>query len=138
LADFQTYDEGVVTACPEGHKPWRVDCSENNDIITAWFNAETCKGCPVSSSCPVGQSGEKARVTYNPKKLRLSRRRAYEQTQEFKKRYSMRSGIEATNSHLDRVSRAKRPRYRGLKAITLALIFKALGVNIRRIAAIKR
>jgi hypothetical protein len=80
LADFQTDDDGIVTACPKGHQPWHVNYNENNDTITAGFNSETCKSCPVCSSCPVGQSGEKARLTYTQKKLRLSRRRADEPT----------------------------------------------------------
>jgi hypothetical protein len=34
--------------------------------------------------------------------MRLSKRRAFEQTESFKKQYAMRSGTEASNSRLDR------------------------------------
>jgi hypothetical protein len=70
--------------------------------------------------------------------MRLSKRRAYEQTEEFKKRYAMRAGIEATNSRLARKSGFKRSRHRVISKIRLSSSFKVIGINIRRIMPINR
>jgi hypothetical protein len=135
LSDFQ-FDESSsqVTACPNGQKSWYVNCSETNGSIEAGFDTAICNKCPFCSGCPVVISGEQARLNYTPKKLRLSERRAFERTEGFKNIYSMRSGIEATNSYLDRTTRIKHSRYRGFRALQFSIIFKVLGANIARIA----
>jgi hypothetical protein len=48
LADFQTGDDGKVTARPEGPKSWYVNSDENNDTITVGFNGETRESRPIS------------------------------------------------------------------------------------------
>jgi hypothetical protein len=110
LAEFQTDENDVVTSCPEGQEPWNVETGKGGGVV-AGFDSAVCKNRARCSSCPVGQSGEKAKLSRAPKKTRLSHRRAYEQTDGFKKRRSTRSGIEGTNSHLDRVTHFKRLRY---------------------------
>jgi hypothetical protein len=58
--------------------------------------------------------------------MRLSKRRTYEQTEEFKKRHAMRAGIEGTNSRLVRETGPKRSRYRGISKIKLSCTFKVI------------
>jgi hypothetical protein len=134
LSDFEFDENGRVTVCPNGQKPWYVNCSETNGNIEAGFNAAVCNKCPFCSERPVVISGEQARLNCTPKKLRLSERRAFEKTEDFKNIYSMRSGIEAANSYLDRTTRIKHSRYRGFKALQFSIIFKVLGANMARIA----
>jgi hypothetical protein len=110
LAEFD-YKDGVMLACPEGQKPW-VANTTGSGKTTAAFDKKICGGCPRPGSCPVGLSGGKAQVSYCQKELRLSLRRARERTEEFKKLYAMRSGIEATNSRLACETRLKKLRYR--------------------------
>ncbi|MDR1606903.1 MAG: transposase [Deltaproteobacteria bacterium] len=54
-----------------------------------------------------------------------------------KKQFSTRSGLEGSDSHLVRVTRFKRLRYRWIKAVSLAIFLKILGINIRRVASMK-
>ena len=68
--------------------------------------------------------------------MRIAKRRAYEQTDEFKDRYRWRSGVEATMSEYDRRTGAKRLRVRGFKAVRFCATLKALGINLLRAAAI--
>ena len=132
LSNF-TFDETThfVTRCPEGHKPDNV-CRTRTNRIQARFNKKTCCACPRLENCPV-QPGKKASyLRYDDKTLRLNRRRAYEQTREFKDRYRWRAGIEGTNSHLKSDVRAKRLRVRGMDSVRFAVILKVLGLNIMR------
>ena len=70
--------------------------------------------------------------------MRLARRRAYEQTEEFKDRYRWRSGVEATMSEYDRRTGVKRLRVRGFKAVRFCATLKAVGLNIFRATAVRK
>jgi hypothetical protein len=132
LSDF-TFDETthLVTGCPEGHKPDDVRRTQTNRIH-ARFNKKTCYACPRLENCPA-QPGKKASyLRYDDKTLRLTRRRAYEQTREFKDRYRWRAGIEGTHSHLKSDLGARRLRVRGIASVHFAVILKVLGLNIMR------
>jgi len=67
--------------------------------------------------------------------MRIAKRRAYEQTEEFKDRYRWRAGIEATMSEIARKTGVKQLRVRGLKAVRFCATLKAIGVNIFRATA---
>jgi hypothetical protein len=62
----------------------------------------------------------------------LARRRKYERSKSFRKRYAMRAGIEATNSELKRAHGLGRPRVRGFLRIRLAVTLKVLACNVKR------
>jgi hypothetical protein len=68
--------------------------------------------------------------------MRIAKRRAYEQTDEFKDRYRWRSGVEATMSEYDRRTGVKRLRVRGFKAVRFCATLKALGINLLRAAVV--
>jgi len=68
-------------------------------------------------------------------KERLATRREEQETDEWKKRYAKRSGIEGLNRALDQVTGFKKSRVRGLQAVEMALYLKAAGWNI--LAAVK-
>ena len=68
--------------------------------------------------------------------MRIVKRRAYEQTDQFKDRYRWRAGVEATMSEYDRRTGVKRLRVRGFKAVRFCVTLKAVGINILRAAAV--
>jgi hypothetical protein len=68
--------------------------------------------------------------------MRVAKRRAAEQTSEFKDRYRWRAGAEATISELDRRTGVKRLRVRGFKAVRFSATLKAIGINLFRAAAV--
>ena len=133
LADF-TFEGDEATARPEGQKPWATAVGKGDKRFCG-FDKRKCDLCPKSNFCATVLSGDKAQLSYTPKDLRLSKRRAKERTEEFKNIYSLRSGIEATNSRLARETSLKRLRYRGLRRISLAVHFKAIGLNFKRVLA---
>jgi hypothetical protein len=134
LAEFNFDEDGNVTSCPEGQKPWVAHETKGGRRVCG-FDHGICAGCPKANFCPaVGPNG-KAQLTYTPKDLRLSGRRAREQTDEFKGIYRQRSGIEATNSEADRVSKLKNSRARGIERVQHGVFLKVIALNFRRARA---
>ena len=103
---------------------------------TAAFNGEQCSECPHRANCPAKPGKKYHSLHYTEKELRTAKRRAYEQTEEFKATYRMRAGIEATMSEFDRRTGVKQLRVRGLKAVRFRATLKALGINILRAATV--
>jgi hypothetical protein len=96
----------------------------------ALFERSARGTCHGRDNCPVKVKSSQARLTYRYSQVRIAKRRAYQDTAEFKDKYRMRSGIEATNSQLAR-SRMKRLPVRGLGAVTFQVMFKSLAENIK-------
>jgi hypothetical protein len=134
LNDF-TIDQktGFILRCPQGHEPEKV-ATTRTERKSARFNKKQCNACPLHTSCPVTIKKKAAFLYYTDKTVRLARRRAYEQTKEFKDEYRWRAGIEAINSHLKIDLGAARLKVRGLANVRFAVILKALGLNILRCA----
>jgi len=133
ITEFSMNSENEVTSCPMGCAPEKTRSKDDNH--TALFSRKTCRGCPRQKACPT-IPGKKGRyLRYDDKAVRLARRRAREDTPEFRDRYRFRAGIEGTMSQLDRLTGLKRLRVRGLSAVSLAAHLKAAGVNILRAAA---
>ena len=137
LTDFEFSENGFVISCPEKCRP--VKKSKKKGRFTIAFSSERCDACPRVNHCPV-KPGKKdlSYLRYNEKNVRLTQRRAYERTDEFKKKYRFRAGVEATMSQLDRRTGIKHLRVRGMKAVRFAATMKATALNIIRAAAYKK
>jgi len=86
-----------------------------------------------------GQEGERYHyLRYDDKALRIAKRRAREESPEFKDRYRWRAGIEGSFSAYDARTGVKKLRVRGLKAVRFCATLKAIGVNIFRAAAAQK
>jgi len=64
------------------------------------------------------------------RKAELNRRRAEQETPEWKREYAKRSGVEGVHEALDRKTGIKKLKVRGLKAVAMAVFFKVTGWNI--------
>ena len=128
LTDFNLAADGQIITCPQGHAP--VFKNKKKERITQGFPLDTCMGCPQLENCPVKPGKKYAYNRYTAKSARIARRRAYEQTDEFKDRYRWRAGVEATMSEYDRRTGVKRLKYRGLQAVRFAATLKAAGINL--------
>jgi hypothetical protein len=134
LADFSVdvKEENGPVLCPAGHVPEHAE-RKANGTITATYSRLHCAKCPFRKTCPAkrnpnGTRTLKTTVTDHV----LAKRRRYEQTEEFRKRYAERAGIEATNSELKRAHGLGRLRVRGGQRVRLAVYFKALACNVKR------
>jgi hypothetical protein len=138
LEDFELGAEGEVVRCPAGRAPVAAKTNRKKGRHSAAFNRELCSSCPHAAACPAKPGKRNHRhLRYTDKEVRLAKRRALERTPEFKGRYRMRSGVEATMSCLDRLTNLKRLRVRGLKAVRFCATLKAAGVNIFRAVAVR-
>lgn len=134
LSEFETSENGIVIACPQGRAPESVNKKKTRHC--AAFSSEHCSKCPNQAVCPAKAGKKHHYLRYTEKEIRIAKRRAYEQTDEFKDRYRWRSGVEATMSEYDRRTGVKRLRVRGFKAVRFCATLKALGINLLRAAAV--
>jgi hypothetical protein len=136
LSNFEVSEKGNVVSCPEGHEPdWT---KRKKTRHTAAFDSQNCSICPFQDICPVKKGKKYHYLRYTDKEMRLSIRRAYEQTEDFKDRYRWRSGVEATMSEYDRKTGVKHLRVRGFKAVRFCATLKAVGLNIFRATAVRK
>jgi len=77
-------------------------------------------------------------LRFYDKALRIAKRRAKEQSPEFKDRYRWRSGIEGSISAYDARTGVKQLRVRGLSAVKFCATLKAAGINILRATAVRK
>ena len=134
LADF-TVDEKAAqpVLCPAGHAPESLERQEQGRI-KATFARGHCATCPFRKTCPATRNRNGTRtLKTNIREHVLAKRRRYELTAEFRKRYADRAGIEATNSELKRAHGLGRLRVRGGARVKLAVYFKALACNVKRL-----
>jgi transposase len=131
------WDRQVVT-CPSGKQSisWLPCRSATSRMeIEVRFARKDCAACPMRSSC--------TRAKSEPRLLSLQAREAHEAlrsarqhqvTDEFKKRYAARAGIEGT--HAQAISRCglRNARYIGLAKTRLQHVITAASINVVRIA----
>ena len=94
---------------------------------------------PKMSRCPVQaakRDGQFSRFQYTPARAANQKRRLYEQSDAFRDVYRWRAGIEATMSRLKYQMNLAHLRIRGMPAMRYVVNLRALGLNIRRCAAI--
>ena len=145
---FQFDPEGCVTQCPMGHSP--IDhrtLSANNRTgrsLYAIFDGSLCRSCTMLDRCPVRapnhrDQGCQPRDTVGDFRLEITpelRLRdhmyALQQTTEWKDRYKIRAGIEATNSELKRAHGIGRLRVRRLVKVCFVVACKVIACNIKR------
>ena len=132
LKDFQISPDGLVTSCPAGNAPVKINRKKK---ISAAFSKSCCGCCPVLRNCPVKSGKKYYYLRYSPQEMRLALRRKHEDTPEFRDKYRWRAGVEATMSEYNKRTGVKRLRVRGLKAVRFCATLKALGVNIFRATA---
>ena len=145
---FQFNSEGFVTKCPMGHSPidHRILSSNNKTrrSLHAIFDGDICRSCKMLHQCPVRapnhrSRGCKPRDTVGDFRLEIIpeirlRDQMYsnQQTTEWKDRYKIRSGIEATNSELKRSHGMGKLRVRRAPKVCFAVACKVIVCNIKR------
>ncbi len=140
--------EGFVTQCPMGHKPIdHRELSAHNTTrrsLHAIFDGNICRSCTMLDQCPVRTpnhrvKGCRARGTVGDFRLEITaelrlrdQMYAAQQKSEWKDRYKIRAGIEATNSELKRSHGIGRLRVRRIAKVCFAVACKLTACNIKR------
>ena len=136
LSDFKLSEKGKIISCPKGYAPVKIKTKKNRNNVA--FNSEHCNNCPLINECPVKRGKKHHYLRFDDKALRIAKRRAKEQSPEFKDRYRWRSGIEGTMSAYDARTGVKQLRVRGLKAVRFCVTLKAIAINIFRATAVRK
>jgi len=138
LKDFSFDEDGLITACPNGHRPDKTSPKTKRSNYSAEFDHKLCSACPLSSQCPVKPGKRKAYLRYSEKLYRLAKRRAIEASEAFMDEYRWRAGVEATMSEFDRRTGVKKLRVRGMPAVRFCAKMKAAGLNILRAGVVRK
>ena len=135
-ADFEVDPQPEEPAiCPAGQlSRAQASCGKQARRLEVTFERSTCEGCVLFARCPAqldqAQDGYVLRVDLVA--TNLERRRRAEASGQFKGRYAIRAGIEATNSELKRGQGLGNLRVRGRPRVELAVYLKALACNLKR------
>lgn len=130
--DFQFDPETKqVVRCPQGHAPINIKTNNKGSITGIWAK-EACDQCPIQKQCIIKKGKKANRFLYYPEEVKYIHARQYEQTEEFREKYRLRSGVEASISRFIHMTGARRLKYRGLKRVSFAAQIKALGINMFR------
>jgi len=138
----------LATKCPMGHSPIDHRILSHNNMTSsslhAIFDGDTCRSCTMLDQCPVRapnhrNKGCQARDTVGDFRLEITpgirlRDQMYsiQKTKEWKDRYKIRSGIEATNSELKRSHGIGKLRVRRAAKVCFAVACKLIACNIKR------
>lgn len=126
---------GEVECCPCGEQPLDTSRDEAQGRTIVVMGASTCDACEQRDACPVRRrkNGD-YEFCFTDKQRRLDARRREEETDAFRERYRKRSGIEATNSILKRVTGLGRLRVRGSPGVFHSILLKVAGWNLLQAA----
>jgi hypothetical protein len=136
------FDEatGEVVRCPSGHRPLchqrRQTRGKRGLVMHAYFSADACDHCALAGRCLARGPHNGKRAPYTLElcpELRARDRRLSEQRDDgWWPQYSIRSGIEGTNSELKGRHGAGRLRVRHRPRVELALTMKVTACNVKR------
>jgi hypothetical protein len=133
LGDFEFDETGErVLQCPAGQCPVEHRGTSGGKATVACFDPEQCEGCFLRDMCPAEPRRKHRVVRFTPEDVAVAKRRMEQETSEFKERYKLRSGIEATNLELKRCHGFGKPRVRRRPRIALSVRLKAIGMNMKR------
>ena len=135
LEDFTFCSEtGEMVSCPNGEKPVNQRYRKNREKWEAEFILfSQCNECPHQANCP-GKILKKGirKITWTQANREIAQRRKFQKTEEFKTRYKIRSGIEATFSQLKNTHGADRLSARGHPMVELVMTLKCTALNVHR------
>ncbi|WP_426514805.1 transposase [Dactylosporangium sp. McL0621] len=100
------------------------------------FRRADCRACTVRKQCTGNVDGKGRHLLLLPEPLHelQTRARAQQQTPEWKRRYGLRAGCEATVSETVHAHGLRHCRYRGLAKTHVRHVLTAAGTNIVRLA----
>lgn len=120
----------TVEVCPNGCRPLssRHDAATGTTVTV--MSKSDCQNCRFREQCPVVARREGYVLRHTVAQRRSAARRAEQATDAFRKNYSIRAGIESTNSGLKRRMGLGRLRTRGLRRMRMAAVLRCAGWNV--------
>jgi len=139
LDDFVIDEESeTVTRCPNGCEPASSEHDSATGKTTTVMKSSDCEKCDFAGQCPIAEINGRYVLHHTPAQRRLATRRAEQATDEFKENYSIRGGIESTNSGVKRKTGLGNLRVRGRPRVQMSVQLKCAGWNILRALSIMK
>ncbi len=146
---FEFTEDGFAVRCPAHHKPLdhRMRSANNRKgrrSLHAIFDGNICRMCSKLEVCPVKAPSNRKRgckrkdaagnfrLEITAQLVLRDEMYAEQQTDRWKHRYKIRSGVEATMSELKRVHGLGKLRVRRLAKVSFAVACKVIACNIKR------
>ncbi|WP_307811600.1 transposase [Streptomyces fildesensis] len=100
------------------------------------FSPTVCGPCPLRPKCTTSKL-ELRQLTLQPQEMHeaLKSARAQQETDEWKRNYAIRAGVEGTIHQATTVTGIRRARYHGLKKTHLDHVYSAVALNLIRLDA---
>ncbi len=107
LDDFAHHElTGAFEACPAGPAARQVTRDESTQTTIVVMSAKQCASCPLRKFCPIHRQADgRYELKFTDQARRRAARRREQDTEVFRERDTIRSGIESTNSPLKKTSR---------------------------------
>ena len=141
-ADFARNADGHIVACPRGHAPVRhgerhsSDSTHPRRSLHVFFDANRCRACEDLRRCPVRTPNNKRSHAYRldmaAELVARDDRWAEQDTEAWRSKYRIRSGVEATMSELKRGHGMGRLRVRRMVRVRMQIAFKVIACNLKR------
>jgi len=137
-ADFTIDWQRQQAICPAGHasSTWRPTIDRRgNAVISIKFATRDCRPCPHRPDCTRTTLGRRM-LTIRPYEQfqALQHARARQQTEEYKKEYAQRAGVEGTISQAVGAFGLRRARYFGFLKTRFQHVLTATALNFVRIS----
>lgn len=134
LTDFSIDWAHEQARCPQGQtsSSWTPTWTRNQEIIKIKFGFATCGSCPARSKCTQAKRRSLS-VRRQEAHFALDAARKREQTEEFKKEYAKRAGVEGVHAQGVRRMGLRRSRYIGEPRTHLQHVVIATAINVCRV-----
>jgi Transposase DDE domain. len=137
LADFKIDWVAQSVTCPNAQTSrawWQQTNAYGKPVIQVRFKPSICRACADQAKCTRSERGARHLVLQpQAQHEALQQVRQTQETDEFRKAYARRSGIEGTISQAVRACEVRRARYRGLAKTQLQMIASAVAINLHRL-----
>ncbi|TDB80736.1 IS1182 family transposase [Micromonospora sp. KC721] len=136
--DFHIDWRAETATCPRGtvSPRWKPTTADGKPRLSVLFRRADCRACTVRQQCTGNVDGKGRHLLLLPEPLQIiqTQARAQQQTPEWKRRYDLRAGCEATVSETVHAHGLRHCRYRGLAKTHVQHVLTAAGTNIIRLA----
>ena len=133
-ADFTIDWAAGVATCPAGAAS-RSMKPDKRGLVTFAFSRRHCRPCPIRDQCTLAKPDTPRRITVHPEPIHNARMAAHaaQDSDQWRKTYNSRAGIEGTISEAARGPNIRYARYRGLAKTHLQNVFSGMAINIGRL-----
>ncbi|WP_329565045.1 IS1182 family transposase [Streptomyces sp. NBC_01361] len=136
--DFHIDWQARTLTCPNGvtSPPWKPTLGDGHPRLSVLFPRKACRECADRLKCTGNAEGKGRHVFLMPQPLQeiQTKARADQTTAEWRRRYAIRAGCEATVSETVHAHGLRTCRYRGMARTHVQHVLTAAGTNIIRLS----